>query len=80
MSEADVIKWLEGVFNEEPGVIAVDTPRDALPEWDSLGVLNLMADMDAKFGILLSNDDLEAMNEIGDIIKILKDHEKLTVS
>jgi acyl carrier protein len=80
MSEADVIKWLEGVFNEEPGAIAVDTPRDALPEWDSLGVLNLMADMDAQFGILLSNDDLEAMNEIGDIIKILKDHEKLTVS
>lgn len=80
MSEADVIKWLERVFNEEAGEIEIDTPRDAIPEWDSLGVLNLMADMDEKFGIVLSDDDLEGMNNISDIIKILKDHEKLTVS
>lgn len=80
MSEADVIKWLERVFNEEAGEIAIDTPRDAIPEWDSLGVLNLMADMDEQFGIVLSDDDLEGMNNISDIIKILKDHEKLTAS
>ena len=77
MSEAEVIQWLETVFNEEPGVLAVDTPRDDIPEWDSLGILNLMADMDQKFSIVLSDDDLEAMNNIGDILEVLRQHGKL---
>lgn len=79
MSEAEVIQWLEVVFNEEPGVLAIDTPRNDIPEWDSLGTLNLMADMDEKFSIILSDDDLEAMNNIGDILVVLKKHGKLSV-
>lgn len=77
MTEADVIQWLEIVFNEDPGVLSVDTPRDDVPEWDSLGTLNLMADMDKKFSIVLTDDELEAMNNIGDILLVLRKHGKL---
>ena len=72
MNESDVINWLAGLFNEDPASITSDTPRDAIPEWDSLGVLNLMAEMDEKFGIVLSDEDLESINGVGDVIRILK--------
>ena len=78
MNESDVIKWLAELFNEDPGAIQSDTPRDAIPEWDSLGVLNLMAEMDEKFDIVMSDEDLEGINGVGDVIRLLREQGKIS--
>ena len=45
--------------------------------WDSMGVLTLMAGMDEKFGIVMSDADIKVMKTVGDIVAILGKHGKI---
>lgn len=77
MSETEVLHWLAEIFEEKPEALAPETSRDDLPTWDSLGVLNLMAGLDEKFGIVLSEQELQSMTRIDDILQVLRRHGKL---
>lgn len=76
-NEAQVLDWLAEVFQQPRGEISVETARRDVPTWDSLGVLTLMAELDEKFDLVLSDQDMQAMNKIGDIIVVLRTHGKL---
>jgi acyl carrier protein len=77
MTEKEVLLWLTELFEEPQGNLQRWTLRDDIPNWDSLGVLNLMADIDEKFEILLSDSDLQDMRRIDDIFKVLESQGKL---
>ena len=77
MTEEEVLHWLTELFEEPKGTLQKETLRDDIPNWDSLGVLNLMADIDQKFEILLSDNELQAMRSIDNIFKVLESHGKL---
>lgn len=77
MTEAEVLAWLAGVFQEPGDKVTADTPRDAVAMWDSLGVLTLMAELDEKFDLVVSDQDMRAMTKIGDVIALLRRHGKL---
>jgi hypothetical protein len=42
-----------------------------------MGVLALMAGMDEKFAILLTDDDIRSMSAVEDILAVLRKHGKL---
>lgn len=77
MTQEEALKWIAELFEETLDSLTPDTPRENIPLWDSLGVLTLMASMDEKFSILLSDADLQAMQKVDDIFAVLRVHGKL---
>lgn len=77
MTEPEALVWIARLFNQPPDSIQAQTPRDTIPEWDSLGVLNLMAGLDEQFGLLLADDTLKAMTRVDDILQVLRTEGKL---
>jgi acyl carrier protein len=79
MTRDEALAWLATLFDEPKGAINPDTVRENIAGWDSLGVLTLMAEMDEKFEIQLSENDIENMTTVGSILDILERHQKLAV-
>ena len=77
MTLDEAMAWIADLFEESAESLRPDTPRDDIPAWDSLGILSLMAGLDEEFEILLSEDDLESLQSVGDILQILKRNGKL---
>lgn len=77
MTKEEALKWVAGLFEESAENITPDTARDSIVAWDSLGVLTLMAALDEKFGILLSESDMRAMTKVDDILEVLRKNGKL---
>jgi len=80
MTRNEVLAWLAGVFEEAPDSLRPDTPRDEIGGWDSLGILTLMADLDEKFDVRLSEKDVSGMTRVQDILDLLERHGKLVAS
>lgn len=78
MTEAEAVKWVAELFEEPADRITPATPRAAIPAWDSLGVLTLMAALDEKFNLVLSDADMRAMKSVGDVIAVLRQHGKVS--
>jgi acyl carrier protein len=77
MTQDEALAWIAEIFEEPPGSLKPDTTRDDIPTWDSMGVLALMAGMDEKFAILLTDDDIRSMSAVEDILAVLRKHGKL---
>ena len=77
MTETEALTWIANLFEEPPSAILVGTRREAIPAWDSLGVLTLIAALDEKFDISLSDTDTQGMRSVNDILCILRNHGKL---
>jgi acyl carrier protein len=71
VKRTDLQEWLGGVFQEEPGSLALDRARATIPTWDSMGTLLLIAELDEKLKVTLSEDELKELTSIGDIVTIL---------
>ncbi len=72
MNTQDALHWISEVFEESPGRITAATARDAIPGWDSLGTLSLIAALDEKFDIHLSEQEIEGMSSVEDVFAILR--------
>lgn len=78
MTTQEATQWIAALFEESAERVTAATSRDAVAAWDSLGELTLMADMDEKFGIVLTDTQLKAMATVDDILQVLRNHGKLT--
>lgn len=74
MNTQESLEWISEVFEESPGRISAGTARSAIPGWDSLGTLSLIAGFDEKFDIQLSEQEIEGMTSVEDILAILRRH------
>jgi acyl carrier protein len=74
MDMDEAVAWIAEVFEEAPGRISAQTQRTDIPGWDSLGTLSLIAALDERFDIHLSEQDIEGMQSIDDILSILRRH------
>jgi acyl carrier protein len=72
MNTAEALDWIAEVFEESPGRIAATTLRKDIPGWDSLGTLSLIAALDERFDIHLSEQDIEGMQGVADLFDILR--------
>ena len=76
-TQEDALKWIGEMF-EQPGQLAPETLRENIPVWDSLGTLTLLAGLDERFGIMLSDWELRAMTKVDDILAVLRREGKLS--
>lgn len=72
MTKDEALNWLATVFEAPAGSLTPDTVRDDVPGWDSLGVLAMMADLDEKFSIQLSDAEVEALAKVSDVLALLQ--------
>ncbi len=78
MTQKEALEWIARLFEEKPERLTPDTVRDDIPAWDSLGILTLMADLDSQLGIQLSDDEVQGMKSVKDILDILQRNGKLS--
>ncbi|HUP08425.1 MAG TPA: acyl carrier protein [Caldimonas sp.] len=72
MTSQEALTWIGEVFEEAPGRITASTAREDIPGWDSLGTLSLIAALDERFDIQLSEEEIEGLASVGDIFTILR--------
>ena len=72
MNTQDALSWITEVFEEPAGRIDVTTERTAIPGWDSLGTLSLIAALDEKFDIHIDEKEIESMAKVDDILAVLR--------
>lgn len=77
VSQEQALDWLAQAFNEPRDKITPETRREDIASWDSLGVLVLMADLDEKFDLVMSDQDMRAMKKIDDVLAVLRDRGKI---
>ena len=73
MNTHEAISWLAILFNVDEADIRLDQPRETLDYWDSMGMLLLMGDLDELFDFTLSENELNSISTINDLLDILKE-------
>ncbi len=59
------------VFQSEDLVLRPDLTARDVPEWDSFNHINLIMGLEMAFDISFSTDEIAAMANVGDLVKIL---------
>lgn len=80
MTQTEAVVWIARLFEVVPDQLTPDTHRDDVPAWDSLGVLTLLAGLDSDFGIVLTDEDIQAVKTVGDILDVMRRHGTLASS
>jgi acyl carrier protein len=74
VSVSEALAMLAECFNLPAEEVHADLQRDAIDDWDSMGALMLMAELDERFGIELTAEVSREMTRIGDVLAFLKVH------
>lgn len=77
INEEKAMSWIANLFEEGVGNIKPDTKREDIPAWDSLGILTLMARLDEDFDIVLSEEEIQELRTVEDILATLRRNNKL---
>ncbi|MEM7707631.1 MAG: acyl carrier protein [Pseudomonadota bacterium] len=72
LSVRQTLDLIADLLAEEPSSLQPDTPLESLEGWDSMGALMIMAEMDERFGLTVTEEDLSAMKTGADFIDLLK--------
>lgn len=70
----EAISMLAEIFEVSEEDLQLDSRREDISGWDSLGVLTLMAEFDSRFGITITSETLGTLEKVRDLIDILKKH------
>jgi acyl carrier protein len=77
MKQEEALIWIAEIFEEPKENVKPETLREAIPGFDSMGVLVLMAGLDKDFDIVLTEEDIRTIAKVGDILQILERNRKL---
>ena len=77
MTQEELLQWIAELFEDTVENIKPETKREDIAAWDSLGVLTLMAGLDEKFGIVLSENEISSLKKVDDILNVLRRNGKL---
>jgi acyl carrier protein len=64
-------KIIRGVFDIEAERIDENWTSDHIPDWDSVGHLNLIMEVEKEFNIKIEIEEMFEVEKLGDIITIL---------
>lgn len=64
-------KIIREVFDIETETINENWTSDHIPDWDSVGHLNLIMEVEKEFGIKIEIEEMFEIEKLGDIIKLL---------
>ena len=72
MTTEEALGWIAELFEEPLDAVHPDATAEEIPAWDSLGVLNLMAGLDDDFDIQLSDEEIQQLKTVCDILELFK--------
>jgi acyl carrier protein len=62
------------VFGDEGIVLTNETTARDIPEWDSLGHVNLMFSIEERFGVRFHENELAEFANVGELERFLEAH------
>lgn len=72
MTTDEALQWMAEIFEAPPEEVTVTSSRSAIPGWDSLGMLSLMASLDERFNIQITDKDIGRLQCVNDILDVLR--------
>ncbi len=76
MSEAEILDTIRGImvdiFDVDDLAIGPQTTAADIEEWDSLHHIRLMIAIERKFKIKFKNSEVEALTNVGDLIRTVQ--------
>jgi acyl carrier protein len=81
MIEFDIYEKLNKIFHDvfDDNLIVL-TPKTSAADidgWDSLAHIDLVVAIEAAFGVRFTSAELETMNQVGDIVMLVQEKQKL---
>ena len=64
------------VFGDEAIVLTDETTARDIPQWDSLGHVNLMFSIEERFGVRFHQNELAEFANVGELERFLEAHEE----
>ena len=77
MTEEEIMTWIANVFEEPVENIKTSTESKDIAGWDSLGILNLIAGLDENFGISVSDEEIQELRKVADILELFRRYGRL---
>lgn len=68
----EVLAWVADIFEIPVEEIRPEMKRDEIDAWDSLGILTLMSRFDEDFKILLTDEEIQQLRSVNDILDLLR--------
>lgn len=62
-----------GIFDDEELVISRDTTAEDIEDWDSLTHMQLITEIEKKFGIKFTTDEIVKASDLGEFIDIIEE-------
>ena len=72
ITESEAFALLAETFSEPADNMRADLERAAIPGWDSMGALMLMAELDERFSLELTAETSRKMQRISDVLEYLR--------
>ena len=69
----DLLHFIAEIFSVEKEILKLETSPGDFVEWDSLGHLNLLTELEQKFNISFDMDETMSIQSIADLKNILED-------
>lgn len=74
ITTTEALAMLAECFNLPPEDVHPALEREAVDDWDSMGALMLIAELDERFGLELTAEVSREMQRIGDVLDFLRTH------
>ena len=68
----DLLDFIAETFSVEKAILKLETAPGDFPEWDSLGHLSLLTDLEEKFNISFDMDETMSIQSISDLKDVLE--------
>ncbi len=72
MTKEEKLAKLEEVFDLEAGALKEEMELDSIDSWDSMTKLSLIVLFDDEFGVKLSGEQIDSLNNVADIVNLMK--------
>jgi acyl carrier protein len=70
----DLEQVFRDVFGDDGITVADETTAHDVPQWDSLGHVNLMFSIEERFGVRFRGNELAEFANIGELKRFLEEH------
>ncbi len=68
----DVIEIMTGVFGLASGALTLDSSMETVEQWDSLQHINVIMDVEQRFGIVLTSEEVMELHTVRSIVNIVQ--------
>ncbi|HPQ38602.1 MAG TPA: acyl carrier protein [Synergistaceae bacterium] len=66
------ITLLAETLDTDEEILTPAKELEQLEEWDSMGIISVIAMLDKKYGVQLKADQIQALKSVGDILNLME--------